>query len=91
MKSYVYILTNKRRGVLYIGVTSNLILRLYQHKTSKNKSFSYTYNVNKLVYFCEFDDILSAIEHEKRLKRWHRDWKINLIEEFNAEWEELRV
>lgn len=88
-QAYIYILTNKKHGTLYIGVTSNLPLRISEHKKGMVKGFSKKYNLHKLVYFEVFDDISNAIEREKQLKRWHREWKINLIEENNSQWEDL--
>lgn len=88
-KSYVYILTNKINTVFYIGVTSNLIKRIYQHKNKLVEGFSKKYNLNKLVYYEILDDIKSAIEREKQLKRWHRNWKENLIKKINPEFTDL--
>lgn len=77
---YVYILASKKYGTLYIGVTSDIITRTYQHKSSEVKGFTSNYGVDKLVYFEIFESIEEAILREKRLKKWNRDWKINLIE-----------
>jgi putative endonuclease len=86
----VYILTDKSNTVLYIGVTSNLLQRLYQHRTGKYpNSFTSRYHCTKLVYHESFPLIVEAIAREKQLKNWHRDWKINLINRFNPEWREL--
>ena len=82
-KGFVYILTNYKNSVLYIGVTSNLVKRIYEHKFKLDDSFTKKYNLAKLVYYEVFDDIKSAIEREKQLKNWHREWKINLISDFN--------
>lgn len=90
MKSYyVYIITNKNNSTLYIGVTSNLEKRVFEHKNKLVKGFSYIYNLYKLVYFEETSDINSAILREKQLKNWHREWKINLINTLNPEWNDL--
>jgi putative endonuclease len=86
---YVYILTNKSNKVLYIGVTNDLERRMYEHKNKMIDGFTKKYNLTKLVYFEASTNINSAIEREKQLKNWHRDWKINLIEEFNPEWKDL--
>lgn len=86
---YVYILTNRKNGVLYIGVTSNLIKRIWQHKKKFIKSFSQKYNLDKLVYFEVLEDEINAIKREKQLKNWHRDWKIKLIEKDNPDWDDL--
>jgi len=90
MKQYcVYILTNKNNKVLYIGVTGNLPKRIHEHKNKFVKGFSEKYNTHKLVYFEQTEDIISAISREKQLKNWHRDWKINLINDYNPKWEDL--
>ena len=86
---FVYILTNKPKGVLYIGVTNNLPRRIYEHKQKETESFTKKYNLRQLVYFESTDEALSALEREKQLKRWHRDWKINLIEQNNPMWKDL--
>lgn len=90
MKSYyVYIITNKKNGVLYIGVTSNLIRRIYEHKNKLVDGFSKKYKLNKLVYYEICHDVKEAILREKRMKKWKRDWKIKLIKKDNLEWEDL--
>ncbi len=90
MKSYyVYILASRRDGVLYIGVTSNLIKRVYEHKNDLVDGFSKRYKVHKLVYFEQTENSLSAISREKQLKKWNRRWKIELIEKMNPEWKDL--
>ena len=86
---YVYILTNKTNNVLYIGVTNDLERRVYEHKNKLVEGFTAKYNLSKLVYFEETGSIESAILREKQLKRWHRDWKINLIKENNPEFNDL--
>lgn len=89
MTYYVYIITNKPKGTLYIGVTNNLARRLDEHKQHVVAGFSNTYNLDKLVYCEQFENIELAIQHEKRLKRWNRDWKIELIEKSNPDWKDL--
>lgn len=90
MKYYfVYILTNKKRGVLYIGVTSNILKRIYEHKAKLVDGFTKKYNLTQLVYFEVTDDVQSAIQREKRLKKWNRSWKIELIEKSNPNWNDL--
>jgi len=90
MKSYyVYIMASKRDGVLYIGVTSNLITRVYEHKNDLVDGFTKRYKVHKLVYFEQTDNVLSAISKEKQLKKWNRKWKVMLIEKSNPEWKDL--
>ena len=86
---FVYILASKKYGTLYVGVTNDLIKRVYEHKESMFKGFTNQYRVNKLVYYEIHEDIYEAITREKRIKRWHRDWKINLIERFNPHWLDL--
>ena len=88
-KSYVYILTNKNNTVLYIGVTSDLALRLEQHKNKSLKGFTSMYNCDKLVYFEEFLDINQAIVREKQLKAGNRNKKEELISSINPLWDEL--
>tara|TARA_R110002153_G_scaffold166870_1_gene319434 strand:+ start:10976 stop:11266 length:291 start_codon:yes stop_codon:yes gene_type:complete len=85
----IYILTNDNNSTLYIGVTSNLVQRIYQHKNKQVKGFSFKYNLNKLVYFEQFEDMDSAILREKRLKKWNREWKNRLINELNPSWKDL--
>mgnify|MGYP000399650663 CR=1 FL=1 len=86
---YIYIVTNKKHGTLYIGVTSNLIQRIYQHKNKIFEGFTEKYNLDKLVYYELFDDMENAIKREKRLKFWQRKWKIDLIEKQNPTWQDL--
>ena len=89
MSYYVYIMTNKPKGVLYIGVTNDLVRRVYEHKHHLVKGFTDRYNLGKLVWFEQADEIYSAIAKEKQLKNWHRQWKINLIEQANPSWQDL--
>ncbi len=86
---YVYILTNKIGGTLYIGVTNDLIRRVAEHRSRSVKSFTKKYEVERLVYFEPFDDAENAIKREKLLKKWNRAWKIRLIEELNPNWDDL--
>ena len=86
---YVYILASSIGGTLYIGVTNDLIRRVWEHRENSVEGFTSTHDVHKLVYFEQFDDIEHAIVREKRLKRWNRDWKIRLIEEKNPNWHDL--
>ena len=89
-KSYVYILTNKNKSVLYIGVTSHLINRVFQHKTKYYRaSFTAKYNCNRLVFYQEFENIMDAINFEKKLKAGNRAKKENLINIQNREWADL--
>ena len=87
----VYIMTNYSETTLYIGVTSNLEKRVWEHKNKVVKGFTNKYNVNKLVYFELTDSIESAIKREKQLKRWHRQWKLNLIKENNPDFKDLSL
>jgi putative endonuclease len=86
---YVYILTNKSNKVIYIGVTNDLDRRMFEHKNKLVEGFTKRYNLVKLVYYEMTGDVQSAIRREKQLKNWHRDWKINLIKQFNPEWNDL--
>ena len=86
---YVYILSNWDDSVLYIGVTSNLLRRLYEHKNGLAEGFTKKYNVHKLVYFEYTSDVYSAISREKQLKKWSRKKKNELIERMNPEWVDL--
>ena len=90
MKSYyVYILASKKNGTLYIGVTSDLKKRVYEHKSRMVGGFTKKYQVDKLVYFEETTNSISAITREKQIKKWKRDWKINLISKNNPKWKDL--
>ncbi|MBP6942815.1 MAG: GIY-YIG nuclease family protein [Candidatus Buchananbacteria bacterium] len=86
---YVYILCNDRKTVLYTGITNNLSMRVWEHKYHTNQGFTNKYNVQRLVYYQQYADISNAIKREKQLKRWHRDWKVALIEQDNPEWLDL--
>ncbi len=86
---YVYILASKRNGTLYIGVTSNLIKRVYKHKNNLVEGFTKRYQVHHLVYYEIYEDVRDAILREKRMKKWNRRWKIELIEKMNPEWKDL--
>jgi putative endonuclease len=82
-ESYIYIISNKNRTVLYIGITNNLIRRIEEHKNGQGSLFTKKYNLHDLVYFDKFSSIAEAILREKQLKNWHSDWKWNLIKELN--------
>ncbi len=86
MPYYVYMLASKKNGVLYIGVTNDLVRRVYEHKTGAAKGFTSRYNVSLLVWFEIYDDPLTAISREKELKKWKRTWKTQLIETQNPQW-----
>jgi putative endonuclease len=86
---YVYILASERNGTLYVGVTSDLGKRVYQHKNKEIDGFTKKYEVDRLVYYEIYDDIFMAITREKQLKKWRRRWKLELIESVNPEWRDL--
>ena len=86
---YVYILASKRNGTLYTGITSDLIKRTWQHKSGFVEGFSKRYSTKILVYFEAHTDVEEAILREKRIKKWNREWKINLIEKNNPTWEDI--
>ena len=89
-KTYaVYILTNYNETTFYIGVTGNLQKRIWEHKNKVVEGFTKKYNIDKLVYYELTENIESALNREKQLKRWHRQWKINLIKEMNPEFKDL--
>jgi putative endonuclease len=88
--SFIYLMANQPYGTIYLGVTADLIKRVYEHKNHAiPNSFTSKYKVTNLVYFEKFDDIQSAIAREKQIKNWKRDWKITLIEKDNPHWEDL--
>lgn len=89
MNYYVYILASKRNGTLYIGVTSNLVRRVWEHRSDVVDGFTKKYGVHRLVYYEQTESIEAAIQREKRLKKWDRAAKIRLIEGFNPEWRDL--
>ena len=86
---YVYIMASKKNGTIYIGVTSDLTKRVYQHKHGLADGFTKKYSVHLLVYYEQVEDNTSAIQREKQLKNWHRQWKIDLIEKNNPGWKDL--
>ncbi len=86
---YVYILSSQKYGTLYVGVTSNLLKRVYEHKEGIVAGFTKKYNVNQLVYYEIYHDINEAILREKQIKKWRRNWKANLIENANPNWIDL--
>jgi putative endonuclease len=86
---YVYILASRIGGTLYIGVTNDLVRRIAEHRLKQVKGFTKKYDVDRLVYFEQFDDAENAIKREKRLKKYNRAWKIRLIEQLNPNWDDL--
>ena len=89
MSAFIYILASKKNGTLYIGVTSDIVKRIFEHKSQCVGSFTTKYSIDKLVYFEIYDDIGTAIQREKQLKNWKRAWKIVLIEKNNRQWNDL--
>ena len=87
----MYILASKAYGTLYTGITSNLIQRVYQHKEGLAEGFTKRYHVHRLVYFEIHADVYEAITREIRIKKWNRQWKINLIEQNNPQWLDLGI
>ncbi|MEY8702172.1 GIY-YIG nuclease family protein [Francisella philomiragia] len=88
-QSYLYILSNQNNTVLYIGCTTNLIKRIYEHKNKLVDGFTKKYNINKLVYYEVYDFLEDAFFREKRLKKWNRSWKNELISKYNPDWKDL--
>lgn len=86
---YVYIMASKRDGMLYIGTTSNLIKRVYEHKNDLVKGFTHKFHIHNLVHYEIAQEVRSALLREKQLKKWNRAWKIDLINKNNAEWRDL--
>jgi putative endonuclease len=89
MAYYVYLLASKKYGTLYIGVTNDIVRRIYEHKSKVVAGFSKRYSVDRLVWFETYDDPVTAITREKELKKWRREWKIRLIEKQNPQWIDL--
>ncbi len=88
-KYYVYIMASGRNGTLYVGVTNDLLKRACEHKNEAADGFTRKYPVHQLVYYEETSDVREAIEREKNIKKWRRQWKIELIEQMNPEWKDL--
>ena len=86
---YIYFLTNWNNKVLYVGITNNLARRIEKHKSKTIKGFTQKYNLNKLVYYEITNDVLSAIEREKKIKKWRREKKNKLVHSFNPKWNDL--
>ena len=89
MAYYVYIMASKRIGTLYVGVTNNLVRRVYEHREGQADGFTMRYGVKALVYFEPHDDIARAIRREKNIKRWRRAWKDELIVKHNPQWRDI--
>ena len=90
-KYYIYLLTNWNNKVMYIGVTSNLTKRIYEHKNKLVKGFTEKYKINKLVYFEETTDVMTALQREKEIKKWRREKKNQLVNQVNPEWKDLSL
>ncbi|MGH7790730.1 MAG: GIY-YIG nuclease family protein [Thermodesulfobacteriota bacterium] len=88
---YVYIMASKKDGTLYIGITNNLIRRAHEHKNDLVEGFTENYGIHNLVYYEQHNDIYTAIDREKKLKKWNRQWKINLIENHNPNWKDSKM
>jgi len=86
---YIYILASKKNGTLYVGVTSDLVRRIYEHRNDLAEGFTQKYSIHNLIYFESTESVESAIKREKQLKKWNRAWKISLIERSNPEWNDL--
>ncbi len=86
---YLYILASGRNGTLYVGVTNSLIRRIYEHKNDQKDGFTKKYQVHDLVYYEEYNDVNVAIARETQVKKWNREWKIDLITKENPEWKDL--
>ena len=86
---YVYIMASKRNGTLYIGVTGDLVRRVYEHRNGLMPGFTKNYDVHMLMYYEKTSDVEAALNREKHLKHWRRQWKVALIEEHNPEWKDL--
>ena len=86
---YVYILAKERNGTFYVGVTSDLIKRVWEHKNEVAEGFTKKYGIKTLVYYEVYSDAENAIKREKRLKKWPREWKLKVIEKLNPKWEDL--
>jgi putative endonuclease len=89
MAFWVYMLASKRGGTIYVGVTNDLVRRAYEHRNGLVAGFTRRYGVKSLVYFEQYDDPATAIQREKNIKHWSRDWKIDLIVASNPEWRDL--
>jgi putative endonuclease len=89
MGYYVYILASRKDGAIYVGITNDIVRRIYEHRTKVIQGFTSKYNITRLVWFEIYDDPISAISREKELKKWKRVWKVQLIEAQNPQWNDL--
>lgn len=88
-EAYVYILTNRARGTLYIGATTDLVGRIYQHRLGVVEGFTQKYKLTRLVFYETYEELEGAFTRERQLKKWNRDWKVTLIEQDNPAWDDL--
>jgi putative endonuclease len=86
---YVYILTNRRYGTLYVGITNDLVRRVWEHRNNAVPGFTREHELHRLVWYEQHATALEAIRQEKLIKKWHRDWKVNLVQRMNPDWEDL--
>ena len=89
MSYYVYLIASRKDGAIYLGVTNNIVRRIYEHRIKAVPGFASRYNITQLVWFEIYDDPVSAISREKEMKKWKRDWKVALIEAQNPQWSDL--
>ena len=89
MNYYVYIIASRKDGAIYVGVTNDIVRRIYEHRIKAVPGFASRYNITRLVWFEVYDDPVSAISREKELKKWKREWKVALIEAQNPQWDDL--
>ena len=89
MSYYVYLLASRKHGTLYLGVTNDLVRRVFEHRNNLVRGFTSRYGITRLVWFETHDEIMAAISREKEIKKWRRDWKISLIEADNPDWRDL--
>ncbi|PDT87026.1 GIY-YIG nuclease [Bradyrhizobium sp. Y36] len=89
MAYYVYILASRRDGAIYVGITNDLVRRVYEHRIKAVPGFTARYNISRLVWFEAYDDPISAISREKELKKWRRAWKTQVLEKDNPNWDDL--
>jgi putative endonuclease len=89
MSYYVYILASRKDGAVYVGITNDIVRRVYEHRTKAVPGFTSKYNITRLVWFEIYDDPISAISREKELKKWRRAWKVQLIAAQNPDWNDL--
>ncbi|MFQ5965210.1 MAG: GIY-YIG nuclease family protein [Candidatus Scalinduaceae bacterium] len=88
---YIYLITNWNNKVMYVGVTNNLVRRIYEHKSKLVKGFTNRYNINKLVYYEETHDVIAALAREKEIKKWRREKKNQLVNQMNPNWKDLSL